>query len=55
MKAIEILGIRQGRQWGLATLNELRLFLKLKPYQTFGERPGPGRTKSSTNLDSQRR
>jgi hypothetical protein len=32
-----MLGIQQGRQWGLATLNELRLFFKLKPYSTFGE------------------
>jgi len=36
MKVIEMLGIQQGRQWGLATLNEFRLFFKLKPYSTFG-------------------
>ncbi|KKK18240.1 heme peroxidase family protein [Aspergillus ochraceoroseus] len=37
MKAIELLGIQQGRDWQLATLNELRLFFKLKPYSTFAE------------------
>ncbi|KAL4894294.1 heme peroxidase [Aspergillus ambiguus] len=35
LKAIEMLGIQQGRNWGLATLNELRSFFKLKPYSTF--------------------
>lgn len=35
MKAIEMLGIEQGRQWQLATLNEFRAFFKLKPYSTF--------------------
>ncbi|EAW25699.1 peroxidase/cytochrome P450 family protein [Aspergillus fischeri NRRL 181] len=37
MKAIEMLGIEQGRQWQLATLNELRAFFKLKPYSSFLE------------------
>ncbi|KAF7158141.1 hypothetical protein CNMCM5623_002807 [Aspergillus felis] len=37
MKAIEMLGIEQGRQWQLATLNEFRAFFKLKPYSTFLE------------------
>ncbi|MCJ1470995.1 hypothetical protein MMC07_009643 [Pseudocyphellaria aurata] len=37
MKAIEILGIQQGRKWKTATLNELRKFFKLKPYTTFLE------------------
>lgn len=36
MKVIEMLGIQQGRHWGLATLNEFREFSKLKPYSTFG-------------------
>lgn len=35
LRAIEILGIQQEREWGLATLNEFRLFSKLKPYSTF--------------------
>ncbi|GAB1213293.1 hypothetical protein ATERTT37_002442 [Aspergillus terreus] len=35
LKAIEMLGIQQGRDWGLATLNELRSYFKLKPYTTF--------------------
>ena len=35
MKAIEILGIETGRKWNMATLNEVRLFFKLKPYATF--------------------
>ncbi|KAE8166073.1 heme peroxidase [Aspergillus tamarii] len=37
MKAIEMLGIEQGREWGLATLNEFRHFFKLKTYSTFEE------------------
>jgi hypothetical protein len=37
IKAVELLGIEQGRQLGLATLNEVRLFLKLKPHETFCE------------------
>lgn len=37
LKAIEMLGIQQGRDWGLATLNELRSYFKLKPYTTFGK------------------
>jgi hypothetical protein len=35
MRAIEILGINQGRQWGAASLNETRKFFKLKPHETF--------------------
>jgi hypothetical protein len=35
MKAIEILGIETGRKWNMATLNEVRLFFKLKPHATF--------------------
>lgn len=37
MKAVEMLGIQQGREWGVATLNEFRLFFKLKPHETFRE------------------
>ncbi|OJD36254.1 fatty acid oxygenase [Diplodia corticola] len=37
LKAIEILGIEQGRRWGLASLNEFRQFFKLKPFATFKE------------------
>ncbi|KAH7325577.1 heme peroxidase family protein [Stachybotrys elegans] len=36
-RALEIYGIQQGREWGLATLNEFRQFFKLKPYRTFAE------------------
>ena len=39
MKAIEILGIQQGRKWKTATLNELRKFFKLKPHATFCKSP----------------
>jgi hypothetical protein len=35
MKAIEILGIETGRKWNMATLNEVRLFFKLKAHATF--------------------
>lgn len=35
MKAIEILGMKQAREWNVATLNEVRKFFKLKPHATF--------------------
>jgi hypothetical protein len=35
MRAIEILGIIQGRKWNLAGLNEFRKHFALKPYETF--------------------
>ncbi|KAH6976751.1 heme peroxidase family protein [Ilyonectria destructans] len=35
LKVVEIYGIQQGREWGLASLNELREFFKLKPYSSF--------------------
>ncbi|KAK7739055.1 hypothetical protein SLS53_005953 [Cytospora paraplurivora] len=37
LKAIEILGIQQGRDWGLASFNEFRAFFKLKPFTSFEE------------------
>lgn len=37
MRSIEILGINQGRNWGTASLNEMRKFFKLKPHGTFLE------------------
>ncbi|SMR63435.1 unnamed protein product [Zymoseptoria tritici ST99CH_3D1] len=37
LRAIEILGINQGRNWGAASLNEARKFFKLKPHETFLE------------------
>lgn len=37
LKAIEILGIQQGRDWGMASLNEFRSFFKLKPFTSFSE------------------
>lgn len=37
LRAIEILGINQGRNWGTASLNEVRKFFKLKPHTTFHE------------------
>ncbi|KAF2995005.1 hypothetical protein E8E14_001815 [Neopestalotiopsis sp. 37M] len=37
LKAIEILGIQQGRDWGMATLNEFRQFFNLKPFTSFEE------------------
>ena len=44
MKAIEILGIQQGRYWKVATLNEVRKFFKLKPHATFCMLPVFGTT-----------
>ncbi|KAK4235700.1 Psi-producing oxygenase A [Achaetomium macrosporum] len=37
LKSVEMLGILQGREWGLATLNEFRAFFKLQPYSSFAE------------------
>ena len=31
------MGVDQGRQWGLATLNEFREFFNLRPFGTFEE------------------
>jgi hypothetical protein len=35
MRAVEILGIIQGRKWNVAGLNEFRKYFGLKPYETF--------------------
>ncbi|KAK2469200.1 hypothetical protein H9L39_19181 [Fusarium oxysporum f. sp. albedinis] len=35
LKVVEIYGIQQGREWGLASLNEFREFFKLEPYNSF--------------------
>ncbi|KAL5603616.1 hypothetical protein FOVSG1_006366 [Fusarium oxysporum f. sp. vasinfectum] len=37
LKVIEMYGIEQGREWGLASLNELRQFFKLEPYSSFAD------------------
>lgn len=37
MKAVDVLGINQGRAWGAASLNEVRKFFNLKPHETFLE------------------
>ncbi|KAK1240176.1 hypothetical protein MKX08_007618 [Trichoderma sp. CBMAI-0020] len=37
LKVVEMYGIQQGREWGLASLNELRQFFKLKPYSSFAD------------------
>ena len=37
LKAIDILGIEQARNWKVATLNEFRKFFDLKPYSTFSD------------------
>jgi linoleate 10R-lipoxygenase len=37
LRAVEILGIIQARKWGCGSLNELRKFFNLKPYDTFEE------------------
>ncbi|ETS85989.1 hypothetical protein PFICI_04014 [Pestalotiopsis fici W106-1] len=37
LKAIEVLGIQQGRDWGMATLNEFRQFFNLKQFTSFEE------------------
>jgi len=35
MRAIEVLGIEQSRQWNLGTLNEFRKYFHLEPHRTF--------------------
>ncbi|KAL9587477.1 MAG: hypothetical protein Q9212_000179 [Teloschistes hypoglaucus] len=37
MRAISMLGLRQGRAWNLGSFNEFRKFFGLKPYDTFEE------------------
>ncbi|KAL2868395.1 peroxidase/cytochrome P450 family protein [Aspergillus lucknowensis] len=37
LKAVEILGIEQGRKWNVGSLNEFRKFFGLKGYDTFEE------------------
>lgn len=36
-RSVEVLGIKQARNWNLATLNEFRSFFSLDPYKTFEE------------------
>lgn len=50
LKAIEILGINQGREWGMASFNEFRSFFKLKPFTSFTEinsQPGIAETRKN--------
>lgn len=43
LRAIEMLGVQQGRDWGMASLNEFRAFFKLKPFTSFHDiNPEPG-------------
>lgn len=37
LRAVEIMGIMQGRQWGVCSMNEFRQFLGLKKFTTFEE------------------
>lgn len=37
MKLVEVLGMKQARQWNVATLNEFRKFFKLEPHKTFAD------------------
>ncbi|GAB1211644.1 hypothetical protein ATERTT37_000768 [Aspergillus terreus] len=37
LKAVEVLGINQARQWNVGSLNEFRKFFDLKPYESFEE------------------
>ena len=51
MRAITILGMEQGRQWRLGSLNEFRKFFDLKPYDTFEEiNPDPYVAEQLKNL-----
>ena len=37
LRLVECLGITQARQWGVCTMNEFRVFLGLKKFETFEE------------------
>ncbi|KAF8579879.1 heme peroxidase [Ramaria rubella] len=37
LRIVEVMGIMQGRQWGVCTMNEFRNFLGLKQFKTFEE------------------
>ncbi|CAG8505142.1 15835_t:CDS:10 [Acaulospora colombiana] len=37
MKAVEVMGIKQARKWGVCTMNEFRQFVGLKKYESFEE------------------
>lgn len=37
LRAVEMLGIQQARDWGLASLNEFRKHFKLEPYKAFAD------------------
>lgn len=37
MRLVEVLGMKQARQWNVATLNEFRKFFKLEPHKTFSD------------------
>jgi hypothetical protein len=37
LKVIEVMSIKQAREWGVATLNETRSFLRMAPYKSFAE------------------
>ncbi|KAK3689370.1 heme peroxidase [Podospora appendiculata] len=51
MRAIEILGIIQGRKWNTAGLNEFRKHFGLKPYETFEDiNSDPGVAESLRHL-----
>ncbi|KAK4222603.1 heme peroxidase [Podospora fimiseda] len=51
MRAVEILGIIQGRKWNTAGLNEFRRHFGLKPYETFEDiNSDPGVAESLRNL-----
>ena len=40
LRIIEIMGIVQGRAWGVCSMNEFRQFLGLKKFDTFEEWSG---------------
>lgn len=37
MKAVEVMGIKQARKWGVCTMNEFRQFIGLKRFESFEE------------------
>ena len=51
LRIVEILGIEQGRKWGVCTMNEFRKFMKLKEFESFDEwNPDPTVARAAERL-----
>lgn len=51
LRIVEILGIEQGRKWGVCTMNEFRKFMNLKEFKSFDEwNPDPTIARAAERL-----